>query len=205
MRNESTQMGLRSEHSKRDTLLDAARQLFLERGYDDVSMQQITDAAGVSKAAPYYHFKNKDDLFIHVYIREMARIHDGMDAQLACGGSFRERIHHALEALVAESRGESARLFAEFERFTTLTNEPELKHAIADQVDSVKRLLPYFEAAHARGEIGRFPPERCCSLFLLMVMGHFQLMSVAKLGALPERATADLATELTGFFFDGIA
>jgi hypothetical protein len=30
-------------------------------------------------------------------------------------------------------------------------------------------------------------------------------MSVAKLGALPERATADLATELTGFFFDGIA
>lgn len=198
-------MGIRAEQSKRDTLLDAARQLFLERGYDDVSMQQIAEAAGVTKAAPYYHFKSKDDLFIHVYVREMARIHDGIDEQLARSGAFRDRVHHALEALVAESQGDAARLFAEFERFSALTTDPELKNAIADRTDSVRRLLPHFEEACAHGEISRLSPDRCCYLFLLMVMGHFQLMSVSKFGATPERSAGEIACELTGFFFDGIA
>lgn len=198
-------MGIRTEPSKKDTLLEVARQLFLERGYNDVSMQEIAEAACISKAAPYYHFKNKDDLFTQVYIREMARIHDGIDTRLAQNGSFRDRVHHALEALVAESQGDSARLFAEFERFSALTTDPELKTAIADQTDSMKRLLPHFEKAYACGDISRLSPDRCCHLFLLMVMGHFQLMSVSKFGALPERATEELATELTDFFFEGIA
>jgi hypothetical protein len=69
----------------------------------------------------------------------------------------------------------------------------------------VKRLLPHFKEAYTHGEISRLSPDRCCYLFLLMVMGHFQLMSVAKFGALPERATEEIACELTDFFFDGIA
>ena len=44
-------MTAKAEISGRETLLEAACQLFLEDGYDAVSMQQIAEAAGMTKGA----------------------------------------------------------------------------------------------------------------------------------------------------------
>jgi AcrR family transcriptional regulator len=46
----------------RSQLLDAAAQLFAERGYDAVSMRDIARAVGVTQANLYYHFRDKADL-----------------------------------------------------------------------------------------------------------------------------------------------
>jgi len=48
---------------KRAAILDAAKRLFVEQGYDGVSMDQIAAAAGVSKLTVYSHFGDKDSLF----------------------------------------------------------------------------------------------------------------------------------------------
>jgi TetR/AcrR family transcriptional repressor of mexJK operon len=48
---------------KRAAILDAAKRLFVELGYDGVSMDQIAAAAGVSKLTVYSHFGDKDALF----------------------------------------------------------------------------------------------------------------------------------------------
>ena len=48
---------------KRAAILDAAKRLFVEQGYDGVSMDQIAAAAGVSKLTVYSHFGDKDALF----------------------------------------------------------------------------------------------------------------------------------------------
>jgi TetR/AcrR family transcriptional repressor of mexJK operon len=48
---------------KRRQVLDAARELFLARGYGAVSMDAVAQRAGVSKATLYAHFASKDDLF----------------------------------------------------------------------------------------------------------------------------------------------
>lgn len=48
---------------KRRQVLDAARELFLARGYGAVSMDAVAQRAGVSKATLYAHFLSKDDLF----------------------------------------------------------------------------------------------------------------------------------------------
>ncbi|WP_370335404.1 TetR/AcrR family transcriptional regulator [Parvularcula marina] len=52
--------------SKRALILKAARELFLEAGLEATSMDQITAAAGISKATLYNHFENKDALFAEV-------------------------------------------------------------------------------------------------------------------------------------------
>lgn len=49
--------------AKRASILDAAKHLFLEQGYQGVSMDQIAAAAGVSKLTVYSHFGDKDTLF----------------------------------------------------------------------------------------------------------------------------------------------
>jgi TetR/AcrR family transcriptional repressor of mexJK operon len=48
---------------KRAAILDAAKRLFVEQGYEGVSMDQIAAAAGVSKLTVYSHFGDKDTLF----------------------------------------------------------------------------------------------------------------------------------------------
>lgn len=48
---------------KRRQILDGARQVFFERGFDAASMGDIARAAGVSKGTLYVYFEDKVDLF----------------------------------------------------------------------------------------------------------------------------------------------
>ncbi len=47
----------------RDSLLDAAEQLFQRQGVSRTTLAQIAAAAGVTRGAVYWHFKDKADLF----------------------------------------------------------------------------------------------------------------------------------------------
>lgn len=51
----------------RERLLDAAQRLFAEKGYNAVSVREITKAAGASLAAVNYHFRSKKDLYMEVF------------------------------------------------------------------------------------------------------------------------------------------
>lgn len=47
----------------RNLILDTAEQVFLERGVSRTSLEKIAAAAGLSRGAIYWHFRNKADLF----------------------------------------------------------------------------------------------------------------------------------------------
>ena len=49
--------------TNRERLIAQARRMFTERGYADVSVDQIATAADLTKGAVYYQFKDKTDLF----------------------------------------------------------------------------------------------------------------------------------------------
>ena len=51
----------------RAAIVDAARLLFVERGFDETSVDDIADGAEVSKGAIYHHFKDKQEIFVDVY------------------------------------------------------------------------------------------------------------------------------------------
>ncbi len=48
---------------KQERILEAAAKEFAAHGFDGASMNQILDAAGISKGAAYYYFDDKADLF----------------------------------------------------------------------------------------------------------------------------------------------
>lgn len=60
-------------HSTRLKLLEAAERLFLERGYDGVSVRDITEAAGVNVASVNYHFNGKKNLYREFFRRRLSR------------------------------------------------------------------------------------------------------------------------------------
>lgn len=47
----------------RHKLLEAAQRVFAEKGVSSTSLQDIAQAAGVTRGAIYWHFKNKAELF----------------------------------------------------------------------------------------------------------------------------------------------
>lgn len=53
----------RERQALRTKILDAAREMFVERGYDAVSMRMIAQRIEYSPTAIYFHFKDKEALF----------------------------------------------------------------------------------------------------------------------------------------------
>jgi AcrR family transcriptional regulator len=56
----------------RSAIIEAALQLFRERGYDASTMRAIASAAGVSTGNAYYYFSSKEDLIQEFYLRNHA-------------------------------------------------------------------------------------------------------------------------------------
>ncbi|WP_091172492.1 TetR/AcrR family transcriptional regulator [Paenibacillus sp. 1_12] len=52
-----------AQELSRERILDGARQLFVEHGYQTLTMRSIAQTMGYSHGALYYHFKEKADLF----------------------------------------------------------------------------------------------------------------------------------------------
>ena len=64
-----TRPGLRDAHVQdtRRALLDTARELFAENGFQATRTEEIVQRAGLTRGALYHHFRDKEDLFRAVY------------------------------------------------------------------------------------------------------------------------------------------
>lgn len=62
-----------SRGERYEVILDRAIEVFGTRGYHNVSMDDVAEAAGVSKALVYQHFESKDDLYMEV-MRNFAQV-----------------------------------------------------------------------------------------------------------------------------------
>jgi TetR/AcrR family transcriptional repressor of mexJK operon len=87
----TTRRGRPKSEAKRESIREAAADLFLKEGYERCSMDSIAAAAGVSKQTVYSHFENKDELFrccivkkVEMYdLRVRTSEHDDLESGLA--------------------------------------------------------------------------------------------------------------------------
>ncbi|MGA0530821.1 TetR/AcrR family transcriptional regulator [Hansschlegelia sp. KR7-227] len=63
-------------------ILPAAADLFLEHGFDVVTMDMVAARSGVSKATLYVYFKSKEELFSAIVEDEARRLIDGVSAEI---------------------------------------------------------------------------------------------------------------------------
>ena len=98
-----------SKAATRSELLDAARRVFVERGYHGASLELVAGEAGYTKGAVYSAFGSKGDMFLAVYEREVderwTRIETEIGDRLARGevvDPLREPSRDFAERFVAE-------------------------------------------------------------------------------------------------------
>ena len=69
-----------------DDVTRAAVRLFASQGYANTSVQQIVEAAGVTKGAMYHYFESKDDLLFAIYERMLSLQKSHLDDIISRGG-----------------------------------------------------------------------------------------------------------------------
>ena len=70
---------------RREQLIEIARRLFAERGFDGTSIEEISARAEVSKPVVYEHFGGKEGLYAVVVDREVHRLLEMMQDSLTAG------------------------------------------------------------------------------------------------------------------------
>lgn len=91
-----------SETSLREKILLTAKSLFIQQGYHGLAMRQISEAVGVSKAALYYHFKDKEELFLAILDIYLNEIESAIDAIQSKRLSSSEQLRMFVEYILSQ-------------------------------------------------------------------------------------------------------
>jgi AcrR family transcriptional regulator len=155
----------------RELLIAEATDRFQARGFADVSMQEIANAVGVTKAAMYYHFQSKEALFEVVIERAVNTFWEGIIARAHADGPLRDVLRGIIAYVKGSLEGFSLRLMDDFKRHCS----PEAHQRILTQHPTPGReLATLFDRAIAAGEMRPLNTAVVAVLFLGMVMslGH---------------------------------
>lgn len=115
--------------SGRERILREALNRFVESGYAAVSMQQIADAAGVTKATVYHHFRDKEDLFLEVMRVGFARSQANLAKEVEGGTTLREKLISVANYLYSSERADLARLFGDLHQHVDPARQETFWHA----------------------------------------------------------------------------
>src|ERR1700730_3872804 len=103
---------LRSQQ-RHERILDAAVRVFSNKGYHGTLVDEIASEAGTSKGGVYFHFPNKQAIFLALLDRLSAMLRERIDAAVASQGDPIARADAALEGVLTTFAGHRrlARLF----------------------------------------------------------------------------------------------
>ncbi len=171
-----------TQKDRKVEILQIALQLFAERGYEGVSMNDVAERVGMRKASLFYHFATKDALYEAVVDMLVASMHDPLEAIYASSGTFQERLDALTGTLVdaLSSRPFAARLLLR----ETMDWGPVMRTKL------VERILLVLEAGAAWVQAGQqegvFAPGDPRHIVLTALGMHFLPFAV---GQLVERYT----------------
>jgi TetR/AcrR family transcriptional regulator len=101
----NVKQGLRAVNKRdpvatREAVLAAAERLFADQGYEPTSMQQIGDAAGVSRGTPGYLFGSKEELYRAVLDRVVDRAKSAVESAVVGAATDGNDAARALRSFV---------------------------------------------------------------------------------------------------------
>ena len=91
-----------SETGVREEILKTAMRMFIEQGYHGLAMRQISEAVGVSKAALYYYFTDKEELFLAILSNYLDEMEASIDSVCAGTESNTEQIRRFVETVLSQ-------------------------------------------------------------------------------------------------------
>ncbi|MFA5593422.1 MAG: TetR family transcriptional regulator [Micavibrio sp.] len=190
----------------RGRILTVAAELFHEKGYVATSLEDIAEAAAMTRGAIYWHFKNKPDLFaqLHEQIHEgfMARLRDSLASDK--DGPL-ERLKKLSIDILLDFEADQSRRKALGIFFCTDSLPEELQPFIqirhSREEAALKITAEFFKRAIEKGELAahKDPPFLAQALFCYVCgIIHERINNP---GLMPLHENAE---KLISLFFDGV-
>jgi AcrR family transcriptional regulator len=147
-----------SELGLRETILVMAKNLFIQYGYHGLAMRQISEAVGVSKAALYYHFKDKEELFIAILSINLNEIENVIDLIQSRQVSCSEQIILFVEYVLNQPAEERAIIRLGSQEMAQLSNTARQKFNKTYHDQFTGKLQKIFQTGVENGEFRPIDP-----------------------------------------------
>jgi AcrR family transcriptional regulator len=189
------------DSSKRRQILDGARKLFLDLGFDGASMGEIARAAGVSKGTLYVYFADKNRLFeviVEEEVLDQQKVAFNFDANREVATTLHEFGQAYIELLCRPGGGSAIRtVMAIAERM------PEVGSRFYSNVvaHTIARLAAYLDARVTAGDLAIEDSKLAASQFMMACQASLFLPFVFQASPAPSmKRIAEVVQSATRMF-----
>jgi AcrR family transcriptional regulator len=166
----------------RAKLIDAALQLFSTSGYEHATVDDISQAAGYSKGAYYFHFSTKDDILLELLRIWTEARGTVLDAHATDGPPSRDELHDMLAAFFSyRDAPQWPGVLLEF--WAQAVRNPEVSRRLSSAYAGWrKRISEAFQAAAAAGNVAVESPEDVGAVVLAAHDGYAVQVAIGSPG-----------------------
>lgn len=190
---------------RRAAFLKAAREVFLEFGYDAANMAEIVRRAGGSLSTLYAQFGGKKGLFEAMIDSRVTVLTEQMHIELAAHAPLRDGLRRIGEAFLArqldpESVDVLRLMIAQAKKF------PEMAQQWSTRApDAVRKALAtYLEDRAAAGEVKIVNAEQAASVFFDLMRSRLQFRTLLTGQIASEQEIKDTVDRAVKVFMGGI-
>lgn len=183
----------------RESILEVAAPLFAQKGYNGVSIRDIAQACGMTNAALYYHFKNKEDLYLAV----LRRGHEQGMASVAQAAGLAGDLRARLKQLVlryGEVMCEQRQSFQTMRRDLAHIDDARAHKLLGEmRADFIRPIQQLIESGQSSGEIASGDAR----LWARLLHGMIIAMTFEGRPGRPTRVTPAQADAVVELFLEG--
>ena len=188
-----------SETSLREKILLTAKSLFIQQGYHGLAMRQISEAVGVSKAALYYHFKDKEELFLAILDIYLNEIESAIDAIQSKRLSSSEQLRMFVEYILSQPAEQRAVMRLGSQEMVQLSTSSRKSFGKIYREKFIGKLTAIFQVGIESGELKSLNAEVATWALLGIMYPYFY---PAHTGDKP--VPANVIDEIVMIFLKGI-
>ncbi len=178
--------------------LKTAAKIFSNKGYHQTTMDEIARALGVAKGTIYYHFKNKEELYLAIIREGVYLLEEQMRLDISGANTPAGKIKKLIGGMLAfiEDKKDIVFLFLK-ELYGTGIQREELAKMISGSLGLIRVVI---EEGVKDGSFKKVDPEiTTSSLFGMIIISALHYISYAK--SIPH---AQVSASIEQVFFAGI-
>jgi AcrR family transcriptional regulator len=153
----------------RAEILAEATGLFVVHGYHGLSMRQIAEAVGVTKAALYYHFKDKETLFLAILVTYLEKVEELIRQVQAEGNTCRECIRLLVQRMLRQPAEQRAVIRLASQEIVQVSAAARQAFRITYHKKFIDIIQAMMEAGIASGELRPMDPHLATWTLLGMI------------------------------------
>ncbi len=170
-------MGAKGEQTKK-VIREQARKLFAQKGYSQVTMKDICEAAGLSRGGLYRHYESTAEIFAEMFAEMSKTNEDMIDRRMEEGISALEILKEEMQFLKAEMQNPQDALSLSIYEYANMVDAGLFEKLNEQGLQKWNRLMDY---GVQRGEFQKENAAAAVTLILYAYQGIRMWSRVTKL------------------------